>query len=519
VSGIGSDGYAYASALLPSTITYAGASFSLGAADTLNAVTSKTIALPTGSFASLSLLGTGIYGGQLNQKFIVTYTDGSSTTFTQSLSDWGASQSFAGETVVATTSYRITPSGATQTGTWNLYGYSFTLNAAKVVKSLTLPSNTDVVILGAELTSSTSTGGPSLTGTQTNSAATVNLTAVGTTDWIQWGDATTNRKANVTPELSTYSVVGGGAVNTYNDDPRGLSWSDGTPTATATGDTNGVYVSGLQSGFSFTAPAGTTPQTLTVYVGGFASGGTLTASLSDGSAANFVATTAAAAGQYDEAFTLTYAAASAGQTLTVSWVMSSGTGNVTVNAAALSSAGTSTGSGTTAVPLGTVDNLDAIAATGKTVTGIGSDGYAYASALLPSTITYAGASFSLGAADTLNAVTSKTIALPTGSFASLSLLGTGIYGGQLNQKFIVTYTDGSSTTFTQSLSDWQTSQSFAGETVVATTSYRITPSGATQTGTWNLYGYSFTLNAAKVVKSLTLPSNTDVVILGAELVQ
>jgi hypothetical protein len=153
------------------------------------------------------------------------------------------------------------------------------------------------------------------------------------------------------------------------------------------------------------------------------------------------------------------------------------------------------------------------------VSGIGSDGYAYASALLPSTITYAGASFSLGAADTLNAVTSKTIALPTGSFASLSLLGTGIYGGQLNQKFIVTYTDGSSTTFTQSLSDWQTSQSFAGETVVATTSYRITPSGATQTGTWNLYGYSFTLNAAKVVKSLTLPSNTDVVILGAELVQ
>jgi hypothetical protein len=48
-----------------------------------------------------------------------------------------------------------------------------------------------------------------------------------------------------------------------------------------------------------------------------------------------VSTTATANGQYDANYTLTYTAGSI-TTLTVTWVMSSGTGNVTIDAAALS---------------------------------------------------------------------------------------------------------------------------------------------------------------------------------------
>jgi hypothetical protein len=169
------------------------------------------------------------------------------------------------------------------------------------------------------------------------------------------------------------------------------------------------------------------------------------------------------------------------------------------------------------VSLGAEDNLDAIAITGSSVTGIDSDGWAYASALLPATITYAGASFTLGAADTLDAVTSATIPLPAGSFTTLSFLGTGIYGSQTNQTFVVTYTDGSSTSFTQSLSDWGAPKNYSGETSVASTAYRISPTGATQNGPWYLYGYSLKLNSAKTVKSLTLPNNHYVVIFGVEL--
>ena len=130
---------------------------------------------------------------------------------------------------------------------------------------------------------------------------------------------------------------------TYNNDPRALTWTDGTPTASATNN-NGIYVNYLQNGYSFTAPADTGTRTLSVYVGGWLSGGTLTAHLSDFSAADFVDSTTPANGQYDRNYTLTYKAASAGQTLTVSWIATSGAGNVTLNGAALAGGTSAPGS-------------------------------------------------------------------------------------------------------------------------------------------------------------------------------
>jgi hypothetical protein len=124
-------------------------------------------------------------------------------------------------------------------------------------------------------------------------------------------------------------------VSKYNNDPRAMSWSDGTPTKSSTNNLNGLYIIGQGQGFSFTAPADTTQRTLVVHVGGWSSGGTLTAQLSDGSAASYTNTTATNGNQYDWNYTLTYNAASAGQTLTVTWKMSSGGGNVTLAAAAL----------------------------------------------------------------------------------------------------------------------------------------------------------------------------------------
>jgi hypothetical protein len=75
-----------------------------------------------------------------------------------------------------------------------------------------------------------------------NSATTVNLTTEGTLDWEHWGDSNLNRKAGVTPKLSRYTIVGTGTVLTYNDDPRSVSWADGTPTASGNNNRNGVYI-------------------------------------------------------------------------------------------------------------------------------------------------------------------------------------------------------------------------------------------------------------------------------------
>jgi hypothetical protein len=173
-----------------------------------------------------------------------------------------------------------------------------------------------------------------LSGSVTSATTTANLTAGGPADWVHWGDASLNRKAGVTPQIGAYSIVGSRLAQTYTNDPRTLSWTDGTPAATGS-NANGIFVNSLKNGFSFTAPADTTSRTLTVYVGGWASGGTLTAHLSDASAADYADTTAAVGGQYDRNYTLTYNAASTNQTLTLTWQMTAGTGNVTLNGAAL----------------------------------------------------------------------------------------------------------------------------------------------------------------------------------------
>jgi hypothetical protein len=184
-----------------------------------------------------------------------------------------------------------------------------------------------------------------LTGIGDSSSTAVNLTAQGTTDWVHWGDGFLTRKAGVNPQISDYTLIGTGPVFSYTNDPRSIGWTDGVPIPGATNN-NGLYVNFQQNGFAFTVPAGNSTGILSVHVGGWFSAGTFTAHLSDQSAPDFIDTTNYTAGQYDRNYTLTYNAASAGQTLTISWVVAGNGSNVTLNGAALSlAAGTSSAKG------------------------------------------------------------------------------------------------------------------------------------------------------------------------------
>ena len=247
---------------------------------------------------------------------------GVAVTFTAPSS--GASGSFSGSSTVTTNSSGV---ATAPTFTANSVGGSYTVTAS--VAGVATPASFN-------LTNNAVVSTGSLSGTANNSTAADNLTTEGTSDWVHWGDSSLNRKTGVAAQLSSYSEVGAGGVYRYAPDLRPLSWSDGTPTASSTNNTYGLYISGAGNGFSFTAPADTSTRTLIVHVGGWDSGGTLTAHLSDGSATDFTASTVNTSGQYDYNYTLTYNAASAGQSLTVTWKMSSGTGNVTLSGAALS---------------------------------------------------------------------------------------------------------------------------------------------------------------------------------------
>jgi hypothetical protein len=183
-------------------------------------------------------------------------------------------------------------------------------------------------------------GTGSLGGAVSTATGAVNLTALGTADWVQFGVGSVVpgivRKAGGGSQISGYTIVGAGPARPYNDDLRSASWSDGTPTASSTNNVSGVYIDAVGNGYSITVPAGTGSRTVTMLVGGWSSGGTFRAHLGDNSAADYVNTTAAVSGSYYRIYTLTYAAAST-TTLTLTWVQSAGPSyaNVTLKAVAL----------------------------------------------------------------------------------------------------------------------------------------------------------------------------------------
>jgi hypothetical protein len=109
------------------------------------------VPLPAGAFTTLSLLATGVNGKQTNQTFTVTYSDASTSTLKQNLSDWGTPQNYPGESKALTMAYRVKASGALYNRTFYLYGYSFPLLAGKTPVSVKLPANRNVVVLAIDL--------------------------------------------------------------------------------------------------------------------------------------------------------------------------------------------------------------------------------------------------------------------------------------------------------------------------------------------------------------------------------
>jgi hypothetical protein len=168
-------------------------------------------------------------------------------------------------------------------------------------------------------------------GQQSVAAAGYNLTQLGTSDWIHWGSngayAADDRKSSGGSQISDVSLYGPApTVGTASNSSRASTWTDGSPNGSETNNSSYILSEGnLNTGYSFTVPADTTTRTLYVYAGGNGAASSLRAHLSDGSAADFVAT-ASGSGIYTNFYTITYKAASAGQTLTITLMK---TGNIT----------------------------------------------------------------------------------------------------------------------------------------------------------------------------------------------
>lgn len=341
--GIDGGGYAYSANLLGTSVSWNGSSFALGPANAADAWFNTTITLPAGQYNTLKLLATGVQGNQAAQTFVVNYSDGTSTTISQGLSDWFSPQNYTGEAKAVTMAYRNNPDGSKDARAFYLYGYSFAINGAKTVASLTLPGNRNVVVLAYALANA------------------------------------------ATPPPAT-------SVNLSSAFTRGGAYTDGTKF-----------------------------------------------------------------------------------------------GNC-----------------------------------GSTCTGGGLDGggYAYSANLLGASTTFNGVAYAYGPANANNAVSAagQTLQLPAGQFSSLRLMAAAVGVNRTSQVFKVSYTDGSSASFTQSLSDWFTPQSYAGELDAVPMGYRDTANGGRDSRSFHLYNYAFALNNAKTVQSVQLPNNANVEVLAMTLV-
>jgi hypothetical protein len=207
---------------------------------------------------------------------------------------------------------------------------------------------------------------------------------------------------------------------------------------------------------------------------------------------------------------------------TVTVTGTSGTITQTLPLTLAVSAGVGTTGNGTQVDLSSEFSLYGIYQDGTTYTtgGLDGGGYSYSANLLSTSRVFNGVLFDFGPANQLDAVGcgGQSVALSPGQFSSFMLLATGIQGNQSSQSFTVNYTDGSSSKFTQSFSDWFTPQKFPGEFEGVAMAYRNYQDGTKDQRTFNLYAYRFALNSSKTVQSVTLPNNPNVIVLAATLV-
>jgi alpha-mannosidase len=222
-------------------------------------------------------------------------------------------------------------------------------------------------------------------------------------------------------------------------------------------------------------------------------------------------------------------AGSSTMTLTASASASPGTAIVTVTAASGSvshSAATTVTvtpvlTGTVPVDLSSAYNVTGIYNDGTTfdrAASLDEDGFAFSEQLLGSEQFGDGVVFKLGPANKPDVVAGKTVALPAGKFASIKILAIGVNGNQELQTFTVAYADGTSSSFSQSLSDWAVPGNFTGESIAFTLPYRLVGEGSRDTRAFYGYAYSFNLDSNKEVHSIGLPSNRYVLVFGLTLV-
>jgi len=510
--GLDGAGNAYSANLLGAAPNWNGCLFSLGSASGLDAVAcaGQTIALPAGQYTGLLLLGAAIHASQPNQTFTVNYTDGSSVSVAQSISLWTVAQNYAGESVAISTGYCDTSGGTENTGApANVYGYALPLNDSKTVQSITLPNNSEVIVLAMTLA---------------NGATSVSLAPAFNNIGI-YTDGTSDTGGGLDGNDYAYSANLLGSSQIWDSVLFKFGAANAANVVKCAGQTIALPANRYTT-LQLLAAGVNGPQTAQAFTVNYTDGTTtpIVQSLSDwvhltSYPNQFVAATMphrlSGSGSPDPAGTHVFGYLfPLNNTKTTRSLKLPNNDNVVVLAATLAN---------TPVPVSLQSNYNRAGIYSDSAMfssgGLDGDGNAYSATLLGSGEAWRDSYFEFGRANEANVVSaaSQTIALPPGQYSALLMLAGAVNGTQTSQHFTVHYTNGATSSFTSSLSDWAATGNQSGETTVVAMGYRDFGGGNQVGPAVNLYGYTFALNSSYVVQSLTLPDNKEVEVVAITL--
>jgi hypothetical protein len=499
------------------TVTITGTSGSLSNTATIKLTVTGT---PSFTLAATPASVTVVLGATGTSTITVTPQSGFNGTVTFSVSGLptGVTATFSptASTKTSTLTFSASSSAAAGTSTITVSGASGTAtNKTTIALTVTPPPGFTLsatpaslsLAQGANITSTIAISG------QGGFAGTVALTASGLPSGVTaaFSPATTASKSTV-----TFTAASGAPPSTSS--------------VTVTG-TSGSLTSKLTISLAVTGPPAfslsVSPAALSIAIGasgksvltltphnGFA--GSVTVSLS-GLPAGVVGSFGPGATPASVAVTLAVTAAAVPGTSTVTVTGKSGSLTETTSIAltVLPAA-----TGTALVNMASVYNVSGIVTDGSIFSnsgGLDAGGRAYSANLLGPVQSVNGQLFSFGSPNAPDAVSSATIPLPAGQFSTLTMLATAVNGAQLSQTFTVTYSDGTTASFTQSLSDWCVPAGSPGESKAILMTYRDNSIGTFDVRPMTVYGYSFSLTKSKTVKSVTLPKNRNVVVLAISL--
>ncbi|MET8909130.1 hypothetical protein [Micromonospora sp. NPDC004551] len=124
---------------------------------------------------------------------------------------------------------------------------------------------------------------PTLTVSQSDVPARVDLSAVGTLDWVQWGHLGARTPVRKRHGSGGIRDEGGrGERQSYSNNPEAYAWHDGTPVGSVDGTLSGVYTCDRGNGFTLAVTADGQLRTVHLYAGLWMARGRLDLRISGG---------------------------------------------------------------------------------------------------------------------------------------------------------------------------------------------------------------------------------------------